>query len=233
MLDAVEQEVCNVCNSILETRGRIRLLEAGCGSASHLTFKPAVDAVGIDISRAQLERNTVVQEKILGDIQDYPLPKNEFDVAVCWWVMEHLPRPKDALVNLFGSVKPGGLLILAFPNLLSFKGIVTKITPFWFHKLYYHAMKWRSHPFPTYLRSAIMPENVIHFAQENGFEPAFFKLVGSDTLIKRVRTSSRLVDLAVSALTFTVETLSFGKLDSLLLDCCAMVLVKHRMSSLT
>lgn len=44
--------------------------------------------------------------------------------------LERLPRPKDALLNLCRTVRPQGLLILGFPNLLSVKGIVTKITPF-------------------------------------------------------------------------------------------------------
>jgi hypothetical protein len=87
MLDFLKEEVCNVCNSILGNRGRIKLLEAGCGSASHLELKPAVDGVGIDISRAQLERNTMVQEKILGDIQDYPHPLLYLEGAVSQTVL--------------------------------------------------------------------------------------------------------------------------------------------------
>lgn len=234
MLDdkGIEHEVCEFCNSVLEGKTRIRMLEAGCGSASHVKFRPVADAVGIDISSEQLARNKVVQEKILGDIQDYPLPKNEFDVVVCWWVMEHLAKPKDALLNMFNSLKPGGLLVLAFPNLLSYKGMATKFTPFFLHRMYYHAMKWKSHhPFPTYLRTAILPKNVIRFAGENGFSSIYFRLEEGDTLIKRIRTGSRLVNLTISAVTSAMQTISFGKLDSLMLDYCVMVLRKQRRRS--
>lgn len=230
MLDVAEIEISEFCNSFLEGKARIRMLEAGCGSASRLKLKAAVDAVGIDISCDQLVRNTTVQEKILADIQDYPLPRNAFDVAVCWWVLEHLARPHDALTNLFGSLKQEGLLILVFPNLLSLKGMATKFAPFWFHKLYYRLMKWKSHPFRTYLRRDILPKNLIRFAQQNGFSPVYFSLTEADTIIRRARNSSQLVNLAYLAVASILKAVSFGRLDSLSLECCAMILKKQGMS---
>jgi SAM-dependent methyltransferase len=226
-LNPLEQEVCDFCNPLLRTKDRIRMLEAGCGSGSHVEFESIVDCVGIDISREQLDRNTTVQEKILGDIQDYPLPKEEFDVAVCWWVLEHLSRPRNALANLFGSVRPGGLVILAFPNLLSFKGLVTKFTPFWFHKFFYHFTKISADAFPTHFRVAILPRNVARFAQENGFSVLYFKL-GEGRVTERIRTTSCLAGRTFALVDSVLKTISFGKLDSLLLDCCVMVLVKGK-----
>ena len=154
MADIFMEAVSEAANSQLAGKSHIKLLEAGCGSATHIRLKPPAHAVGIDISTEQLARNSVVHEKIVGDIQRYPLPKNEFDVAICWMVLEHLSRPQDALLNLFASVKPQGLVILGFPNLLSFKGVVTKITPFWFHVVFYRFMKYTSRPFPASIRAA-------------------------------------------------------------------------------
>lgn len=223
--DQLEEAVCEIANSLLDGKSHIKLLEAGCGSASHVRFRASVHAVGIDISMEQLEKNTIMQEKILGDIQKYSLPKEEFDVAVCWMVLEHLSRPKDALLNLFGAVKPGGLLILAIPNLLSFKGLATKITPFWFHKLYYRLMKYKSRPFPTYLRLAILPNEVMRFAEDNGFSAVFFRLLeGSGT--KRIRSSFWFVDLAFKIANSVMQIISPGELQSLFLDNCAMILRK-------
>ena len=118
----LEDAVCEVTNQLLNGKPRIKLLEAGCGSYTHIKFNPEVYAVGIDISKEQLERNVTVQEKILGDLEQYPLPRDEFDVAICWMVLEHLPNPQQAMRNMFDCVKPGGLVILGFPNLLSIKG---------------------------------------------------------------------------------------------------------------
>ena len=215
-----------MANSLLQGKSSINLLEAGCGSASHFKFKAEVHAVGIDISRQQLDRNSALHEKILGDVQDYPLPKEEFDVAVCWMVLEHLPRPKEALLNLFASVKPGGLLILGIPNVFSFKGIVTKITPFWVHRLFYQFIGNKRRPFPTRLRVAILPEKISRLAEDNGFSIEFCKLE-EGWVPRKVRRRFRFADVAFRVQNSVAQVISFGKWQSLLLDDCAMMLRKR------
>jgi hypothetical protein len=44
-------------------------------------------------------------------------------------VIEHLPEPTKALDRLIAALNLGGGLVLAFPNLWSLKGLVTKFTP--------------------------------------------------------------------------------------------------------
>ena len=115
----------------------VRVLEAGCGSASNVRFGARARLVGIDISRMQLERNTILQEKIIGDIQQYDFPPASFDLIVCWDVLEHLPQPELALRRFARAVKTNGLVILKLPNVLSVKGLVTKLLPHTFHVLAY------------------------------------------------------------------------------------------------
>ena len=222
-------EVGEIANSFLHGRSHIKLLEAGCGSASHVRFKANAYVVGVDISREQLEQNDTLQEKILGDIQHCLLPEEEFDVVVCWMVLEHLSKPKEALRNLFRAVKPQGLLILAFPNLLSIKGAVTKITPFWFHEVFYKFMKYTSRHFPTYLRVAILPKNVTRLAHDNGFSVEYGRLV-EDPIWNKVRSRFRFVDLTFSAMESLTRFISFGKVQSPLRDNCALILRKHAKS---
>jgi len=222
----LEEAVCAATDALLDGRSHIKLLEAGCGSATHIRFRPEVYAVGIDISKKQLDKNATVQEKILGDIQEHSLPKGEFDVVICWNVLEHLSKPKDALLNLFNSVKPEGLVILGFPNLLSIKGIATKVTPFWFHELFYRFMKSDFRPFPTYLRRAILPKNVTRFAEENGFFVEFFSLVEGG-VAKRVRNRFVVLDVAFSMVDSMAKAITFGKMPSPLLDTCAIILKKR------
>jgi SAM-dependent methyltransferase len=226
----LENAVSEVTNQLLNGKPHIRLLEAGCGSSTHIKFDPEVYAVGIDISEEQLKKNTIVQEKILGDIEEYPLPREQFDVAICWMVLEHLPNPQRAMQNMFSSVKPRGLVILGYPNLLSIKGIVTKLTPFWFHKKFYKFMKYGCQPFPTYLRMAITPTNVRRFAEENGFSVIFSKLVEGG-VAKRFRKRFRIMDFAFTAADLVTRVLSLGQLRSPLLDACGVVLQKRGESS--
>src|SRR5215469_10920312 len=75
----------------------VRLLEAGCGSASHIHFGSDIWITGIDISQKQLDRHLSLNEKILGDIQRYDLAPRSFDAIICWDVLEHLQQPNLAL----------------------------------------------------------------------------------------------------------------------------------------
>jgi SAM-dependent methyltransferase len=221
----LKEAVAEVANALLAGKRHVKSLEAGCGSATQIRLKPSAYVVGIDVSKDQLSRNEDVQEKIVGDIQTYSLPKDEFDVAVCWMVLEHLPRPQDALLNLFESVKPQGLLILGVPHLLSFKGVVTRITPFWFHVLFYRLMKYTSRPFPTYCRADILPTKMIRLAENNGFQVVFCELMEGG-VAKRLRSRFWFVDLVFSFVNSIVQFISFGRAQSLFLDNCAIILKK-------
>jgi SAM-dependent methyltransferase len=158
----------------------LNILEAGCGSASYLDFGENVRLVGIDISKKQLDRNQVLCERILGDIQHYPLPHETFDVIICWDVLEHLPNPDLALVNLSRAIKPNGLIILKLPNVFSLKGLVTKFLPHTVHVLAYRyfwgykdAGKDDTLPFRTYLRFQVSRGSLIRQAVRLGLRTVY------------------------------------------------------------
>jgi SAM-dependent methyltransferase len=222
----LEDIISDQVNDLLRDRYDLKLLEAGCGSASYFRFRHLGRTIGIDISPEQLEHNEVLQEKIQGDLQTYPLPGNAFDIVVCWDVIEHLSRPRDALLNMFRSLRPGGVLVLGFPNLLSFKGLATKITPYWFHEVFYRWMKYKTRHFPTYLRLSILPNRVIDFAQQNGFEVAFHRLLEGG-VTTRFKQRFWFVRTLFAALDAGVRAISFGRCQSLYLDNCALILKKR------
>ena len=225
MAKDLSEKVSHLANTLLSQKRHIKLLEAGCGSASHVHFNAAVTAFGIDVSEEQLKKNSAVQEKILGDIQTYPLPKGEFDVVVCWDVLEHLATPQQALLNLFASTRPGGLIILAFPNLLSFKGLVTKLTPLWFHTLFYRYMHYTFRPFPTFLRASILPKRVMRLAREQRLSVEFFELF-EGRVARTFRNRVRIIDWIFEGIDVLMKTISLGRMSSLALDNCVMILQK-------
>jgi hypothetical protein len=114
-------------------------------------------------------------------------------------------------------------LILGIPNVFSFKGIVTKITPFWFHRLFYQFMgdKWRH--FPTCLRLAIQPDRISRLAEDNGFSIAACKLEEGPAP-RWFRSRFWLADVAFRVLNSVAQVISFGKWQSGLLDDCAIIL---------
>lgn len=117
------------------------VLEAGCGSASWLDIilKRASNIVGIDISKKQLDRNKLIHQKVLADLQNYENSNwsNFFALIICWDVLEHLSDPKKVVLKFIEWLRPGGLAVLAYPNPQTLKGFITKYSPYWFHKLFY------------------------------------------------------------------------------------------------
>jgi hypothetical protein len=67
-----------VIDSHMGNGGPVRLLEAGCGSMSKVRLGDNVQVVGTDISAQQVARNESLHERILGDIQTYPIPERSF-----------------------------------------------------------------------------------------------------------------------------------------------------------
>jgi len=203
----------------------IRLLEAGCGSMSKVRLGENVEVVGIDISAQQLERNPGLHECILGDIQSYPLQEHGFDIIICWDVLEHLDEPRKALTNFFRAAKPGGLIILAFPNLYSLKGVITKLTPHIVHVWYY---KYLLHipdagvddtpPFVTTFRLAVTHPAIRRLAEAHSAEVAFFALRESHDM-KYVRRKFRFMNAIMTGASLVSRALSFGRVDALHSDC--------------
>jgi SAM-dependent methyltransferase len=91
-----------------------RILDIGAGSwvwiKERLSQKPGCKVVSFD-------KFSTPNIDVVGDL--YELQKyfasNEFDVVVCTEVIEHVPRPQDAINKIAEVLKPGGLLLLSCP----------------------------------------------------------------------------------------------------------------------
>lgn len=209
---------------LLAEKDRPRVLEAGCGSMSRVQLPAGRTLVGIDVEQRQLDRNTALDEKILGDLQNFATPEPGFDLVLCWDVIEHLPEPMKALERLTAALNPGGGLVLAFPNLWSLKGLVTKFTPYGVHALFYRHVvgdkrrddDWDQ--FPTFFRASIAPRRLRAWAAQHGFEVVYDE-VYEGPVQAGLRSRSRWLDLGFAALGLVSRVLSFGQLDLGLSDC--------------
>lgn len=54
---------------------------------------------------------------MVGDVMAIPLADASWDAIVCLAVLEHVPRPWDAMNEMFRVLKPGGLLLVYVPFL--------------------------------------------------------------------------------------------------------------------
>lgn len=98
-----------------------RILDIGCAggaflkAAQDLGFRPT----GVEPSRwmcdfAKKEYGVDVRQ---GTLEDQDFGDERFDVATLWDVLEHVPDPGQTLKRIFGLLRPGGLLILTYPDI--------------------------------------------------------------------------------------------------------------------
>jgi SAM-dependent methyltransferase len=215
----VQERLQATVDRLLADREAPRVLEAGCGSSSNVRFPSSRCLVGIDISQHQLDKNTLLDEKILGDIQAYEFPEESFDAVVCWNVLEHVEHPEVAVRNFCAALRPEGILIIACPHPRSFEGLVARLTPHRFHVWFY---KWvlgvkdagtakDPRPFPTVMSPQIAPEAMSSLAESCGLS-AELRAVSTGTQWGSQRfVVRRVIRPAVLGLALFARLVSLGK----------------------
>jgi SAM-dependent methyltransferase len=168
-------------NRIIEERIRqharensLRILEAGCGNSWPLRLEGiryALTAVDVDREALEIRKSRIrdVDEIIVGDLRSTDIfPPSSFDVIYNSFVLEHVRGAELVLDNFLRWLAPGGLLILRIPDRDSVYGFVTRITPFWMHKLYKRYVERLDNaglaghgPYPTY-HDRIVSRRAIH-----------------------------------------------------------------------
>ncbi len=108
------------------------LLEVGCGTGLLLRRlgPKARRAVGVDLSPGMLAiaRNrglTVVE----ADARALPFPDANFDVAVSFKTLPHVPDLRQALAELCRVVRPGGVVIAEVYNPISLRAWTKRFLP--------------------------------------------------------------------------------------------------------
>lgn len=171
LIDEVAEQVAQL------ERKPLRVLDAGAGRALRLKLPPDVHITGIDINPDVLSAHTALDERIVGDLQTYPLETRAYDFIACWDVLEHVEDPGSALRNMIAALAPGGLLAVGGPNLWSPKALITKFTPHSFHVWVHRTLLGSPNagkpgfvPFPTYLRVAGAPRRMAKTSQQQGLD---------------------------------------------------------------
>jgi 2-polyprenyl-3-methyl-5-hydroxy-6-metoxy-1,4-benzoquinol methylase len=103
--------------------GDKRVLDAGCGwgyGSNILALAGATSVVGIDISESVIESARAEAEPgvelIVGDILELPYEDGEFDVIVCFEVIEHVEQQQEVLKELRRVLAIDGVLLISSPN---------------------------------------------------------------------------------------------------------------------
>jgi len=157
-----------------------QILEAGCGSWGGIDLHGIQWVLtGVDLDQNAL--NLRVNQKkdldvaILADLRTVSLNDDCYDVVVSNWVLEHVDGAEDVLKNFIRWLKPGGLMILVFPNRDSGYGFLTRIIPFKFHILYKqyvqgikNAGKPGVGPYPVFFDKVVSRNGIYKFCEDHG-----------------------------------------------------------------
>lgn len=97
-----------------------RVLDVGTAGGAFLDAAKRFGyvATGLEPSRYLVERcQQRGLDAVQGTIDDYAGADGTFDMVTLWDVIEHLARPKDALVRIRRLLKPGGILLINYPDI--------------------------------------------------------------------------------------------------------------------
>ncbi len=131
-----------------------RLLDVGCGLGYFVeeAQRDGWDAAGVDISEAAIAyatRERRVPNLLCARFEDYLSPASGFHAITFWDVLEHMPRPREALQRAHDLLVDGGIIVVKVPSaggpnlnavllasLLSGK-LVDKVKPYFRGHFYY------------------------------------------------------------------------------------------------
>lgn len=121
-----------------------RVLDIGCagGAFPNAARQLGFDPVGVEPSRwmADFARRTYGLDVRDGILERGMFPNGSFDMVTLWDVIEHVPQPHEVLSLAFDLLKPGGILLVNYPDVNSMAArLLGKRWPFWLsvHLFYY------------------------------------------------------------------------------------------------
>ena len=126
--DYFQREVSN------RLSGSETILDAGCGSGEFGVLKKCgkphhATIVGMDISMDSMEQNEILDQRIVGDLENIPLPDGSVDLVVCESVLEHLEKPQAVFSEFSRVLNSGGYLVLRTFNIWNWANAISAVLP--------------------------------------------------------------------------------------------------------
>lgn len=220
VLDQPQAEL-KLVESCIRSRARrdrpLQILEAGCGRSWMFPMPDiAYELTGIDLDAAALDarqrHKRDLQRAILGDLRTAELEPARYDVVYSSFVLEHVHGAERVLENFVRWLAPGGIIVVRVPDRDSIQGFTTRLTPFWFHVLFYrHVMGYRNAgkpgfpPYPTVYEPVISSRGMREFAARHGL------VMLEEMSHGEYRRGGHLMRFLIAAYARTVAAASLGR----------------------
>jgi len=196
------------------------VLEAGCGARSHVELPSGARVVGLDRSRTQLRRNAGIAARVEGDVTHLPLASASVNAVVSWDVLEHVDDPAQALAEYRRVLRPGGVIVLGLPHVLSLKGLLTRVTPWQVHVWVYRRILGdptagtdASDQFPTTMRLQLRPAGLRRLAGVLGLEVRLLQAY-EGPVPRHFRRRHRAGGLVLGAIGTLSRVMTLGRYDA-------------------
>lgn len=120
--------------AITRYKGGGRLLEIGCANGLFLdamrrTGDWQVQGVDVGEPAVRYAREELGLDVFHGPLEDANFPDHAFDAVAMWDVLEHVPRPRETLLEIRRVLRPDGVLVLRVPQLDSWDRAM--FGPYW------------------------------------------------------------------------------------------------------
>ncbi len=104
----------------LKLSPKTHVLDIGCAGGAFVRSakKLGLNVVGIEPNTwmSNYARTTYMIDVRSGTLADHSFPDSSFDLITLWDVIEHVPNPGAELTEIYRILKPGGLLVVNYPD---------------------------------------------------------------------------------------------------------------------
>jgi 2-polyprenyl-3-methyl-5-hydroxy-6-metoxy-1,4-benzoquinol methylase len=195
-------------------RNRVLKVLAAEAAQQQFTIRSPKYIVAADVLQAERSRRADADEHRVIDLERLELGSEQYDVVVCVNVLEHVRDPLTVFPVVWQALRSGGLFVLEVPNVVSLKGLVTRVMPWRFHRWFY-ARILRTSPETQPARSihsfSLRPSALLAHAHSSGWRVEYFRLYEGPTQ-RSVRHRFGIVGWRWSLIAGLTRLMTFGAL---------------------